>query len=175
MDKPLQSSSTRPAATIRLANYEDAVAIQDTLWHVQDMTETPYPDPDIPYAAQKLMTQATEGLICVATGWDERHIVGVIALGYATWPWKHPEGKDAQYLINEHFYVDPIWRKGGTAKKLLGWAKDLADAKGLHLMIDFSTIDADVHVKDRFARINGFKYTGGKFLRPHSSEPHKGA
>ena len=160
----------KPRPTIRLATYRDAVEIQDCLWRCQDETDTPYPDPDEPYATQKLMQQANEGLIAVLvvdamSHPDDGEIVGVIVLAQTVWPWKHPDSSNARYLINEHFYIRKGFRHGGGAKMLLDWAKDQSDWSGLPLMLDFSTADADMATKDRFARMQGFKHIGGKFLR----------
>lgn len=149
-------------ARIRLATYRDALALQDSLWKCQALSDTPYPDPCIPYAAQRLMEMADMGQIAAAVDEDDR-IVGCIILSRAHWAWVHPDNPRGWYIINEHFFVEPEHRHGGTALKLLKWAKEEAAKKGLPLMIDFSTIDADIEYKDRFARINGMTYTGGKF------------
>lgn len=156
-------------ARLRLATFRDAITIQDLLWTCQEMSDTPYPDPDIPFAAQRLMWQANEGNIAVWV--DDNDIPrGAIVLAETVWPWKHPMSPDAAYLHNEHFFIDPNFRKGGAAKQMLAWAKNEAKSAGKMLMLDFSTLDGDVAYKDRFARINGMVHTGGKFLYAPSKD-----
>ena len=90
----------------------------------------------------------------------EAILVGVLALDWATWPWN----RQKPYLYNQHFWVEPIWRSGGTATRLLQAAKALAQERGVPLLIETSMLDADTGKKERFIEKNGLQRIGGKFI-----------
>lgn len=150
---------------IRPARIEDCFAIEATLLEAAKVAEFPVPPVERPYAVQKLMDLAANRLIFVAE--NDGAIVGCIVLSHHVWPWN----RQAWHLINEHFWVEPQYRKFGTAQKLLIAAKQCAREVGRPLYLDFSFGGIDADLKDRFARLNGFKYNGGRFLfEPSGSE-----
>jgi GNAT superfamily N-acetyltransferase len=148
--------------TIRVAQFEDVFQIERTLLDAARQAEFPVPPVERPYAVQKLMDLVAVKLIWVATCSESERVVGCLVLSHHVWPWN----RQAWHLVNDHFWVDPAYRKFGTAAKLLACAKDLG--KPLYLDFSFGGIDADL--KDRFAKMQGFTYNGGRFcFDPHSS------
>lgn len=122
-----------------------------------------YPAPDMPYYAQALLDQIAQGLAVVLEGPDGT-IVGCMVLTQARWPWTHPSNPRGYYLLNEQWWIDPRFRRGGAGLKFLKWAKMIAEQREMGLMIDLSTPDGNEKVKDRFVRQNRFRYLGGKFF-----------
>lgn len=147
---------------IQAAVPQDAFAIHRTLLKALELSGTPYPEPDMPYCIQTMLDQIKEGFIGVA--WAGR-VVGVIWLDYGRWPWCAPTNPKGFHLYNQHFWIEPEFRMGGVGKKLLDFAKAVADRKQLPLKLEFSSMSMKPEVRDRFARINGFGYTGGVFYR----------
>jgi GNAT superfamily N-acetyltransferase len=143
---------------IRPALYEDVFQIERTLLDAARLAEFPVPPVERPYAAQKLMDLIAVKLIWVATT-EENLVVGCIVLSHHVWPWN----RQAWHLVNDHFWVDPKYRKFGTAAKLLGCAKQCARELGKPLYLDFSFGGIDADLKDRFAKMLGFTYNGGRF------------
>jgi GNAT superfamily N-acetyltransferase len=104
-----------------------------------------------------------QGLVFVAANGER--IVGVVILDYARWPWTHPNSESGRHLYNQHFWVDPAFRRGGTALKLRKMAEARADALGLPLLLQTSSLDSNTDLKDRFFAMGGFKRVGGNFYR----------
>jgi GNAT superfamily N-acetyltransferase len=155
------------APIVRLAVFEDVFQIERTLLDAARMAEFPVPPVERPYAIQKLMDLTAVKLIWVATT-EENAVVGVIVLTHHVWPWN----RQAWHLINDHFWVDPAYRKFGTAAKLLECAKQCASELGKPLYLDFSFGGIDADLKDRFAKMQGFTYNGGRFcFDPTKSSP----
>jgi GNAT superfamily N-acetyltransferase len=151
--------------SIRAAEPQDAFGIHETLLRALKVAGTNYPEPDMPYCIQAMLDQIAQGFLGVAISPCGRRIIGVIWLDYGRWPWCSPQNVKAFHLYNQHFWVEPDFRKGGTAKRLLDFAKSVADRKQLALKLEFSNLDMKPELRDRFARINGFGYTGGVFYR----------
>jgi GNAT superfamily N-acetyltransferase len=149
---------------VRPATFDDITGVHVCLGRALQELDTPFPAPDLPYALQALMDLMAQGFMAVATD-PAGAIVGVIALDVTSWPWCHPENRAGHYLYNQHFWVDPTQRRGGTGVKLLAWASARADEAGLPLMIEMASLDGNVEEKDAFVQSRGFKYLGGKFFR----------
>jgi GNAT superfamily N-acetyltransferase len=152
---------------VRPAQFEDVFQIERTLLDAARLAEFPVPPVERPYAVQKLMDLIAVKLIWVATV-DNLSVVGVIVLSHHVWPWNRQQW----HLVNDHFWVDPAYRKFGTAAKLLQCAKDCAKELGKPLYLDFSFGGIDADLKDRFAKMQGFTYNGGRFcFDPTKSSP----
>jgi GNAT superfamily N-acetyltransferase len=152
---------------IRPAVFEDVFQIERTLLDAARLAEFSVPPVERPYAVQKLMDLIAVRLIWVATT-EENAVVGVIVLSHHVWPWN----RQAWHLVNDHFWVDPAYRKFGTAAKLLHCAKQAAQELGKPLYLDFSFGGIDADLKDRFAKMQGFTYNGGRFcFDPTKSSP----
>jgi GNAT superfamily N-acetyltransferase len=160
---------------IRPARFEDVFAIERTLLDAVRVAEFPAPPVERPYAVQKLMDLIAVRLIWVAETTGKLYapdfpptIVGCIVLSHHVWPWNRQQW----HLVNDHFWVDPAYRKFGTAAKLLRCAKDCAKELGKPLYLDFSFGGIDADLKDRFAKMQGFTYNGGRFcFDPTKSSP----
>jgi GNAT superfamily N-acetyltransferase len=156
---------------VRPAVFEDVFQIERTLLDAARIAEFPVPSVERPYAVQKLMDLVAVKLIWVASETREKsaehaQIVGCIVLSHHVWPWN----RQAWHLVNDHFWVHPQYRKFGTAAKLLQCAKDCARELGKPLYLDFSFGGIDADLKDRFAKMQGFTYNGGRFcFDPNSS------
>lgn len=158
--------------TVREADFADAYAIYDILLLALEETHADYPAPQMPYALQHLLALIGHGTVAVAE--HNGDVVGTIVLDARTWPWVHPGSVEAHYLQNDHFYILPQRRSFGTARKLLDWAKKLADRRGMRLVIELSSGGPDTESLDTFVRRQGFAYMGGKFVRhpiPSSESP----
>jgi GNAT superfamily N-acetyltransferase len=152
-------------AKVRLALQTDAFPILDTLLDALDATELDLPDPVMPYAVQHLMDLIAREFVAVVED-PHGHIVGCIALNFGQWPWVPGHDRSGTHLCNEHLWIDPRWRKGGTAVRLLMFAKGRAQTLKLPLMIELAFIDEgtkSLSPKDRFVANQGFKYIGSKF------------
>jgi GNAT superfamily N-acetyltransferase len=158
---------------VRPAVFEDVFEIERTLLDAARMAEFPVPPVERPYAVQKLMDRVAVKLVWVAICSESEHVVGCIVLSHHVWPWN----RQHWHLVNDHFWVDPQYRKFGTAAKLLQCAKDCAKELGKPLYLDFSFGGIDADLKDRFAKMQGFTYNGGRFCFDpaqnvgHSSPP----
>lgn len=151
---------------VRKAGYLDAWGIYYTLLDALDATETPLPDPELPYCIQAMLDRIHNGCAFVAVTPDDK-IVGCVVLNIAHWPWVSPSSRKGAHFFNEHFWVDPKYRAGGTATKLLDCAKNLAASHGIPLQIEISSIDGNLELKDKFMRTRGFRQLGGKFYWSH--------
>lgn len=142
------------------ATYADVMSIERTLLRAR--IEAPYELPDVerPYVYQAAMDLIAQDLVAVAKVGNE--VVGVIMLGFWSWPWS----RRYRTLVNLHFWVDPDHRKGGTAKKLLDWAKNRADDLRLPLRIDitYGGEERDLAKRNTFVKRSGFAETGGSFI-----------
>lgn len=154
----------RDPAYIRVAKFADVEGILQTLLRALDESETPWPVPEQPYCQQYTMDLIAQNLCFVALAEGTR-VVGVIMLDRARWPWTHPNSESGRHLYNQHFWVDPAYRRGGTASKLLQMAAARADAEGLPLLLISSSSSPDVDLADRFFATQGFKRIGGTYFR----------
>jgi GNAT superfamily N-acetyltransferase len=152
---------------VRPAQFEDVFQIERTLLDAARLAEFPVPPVERPYAVQKLMDLVAVKLIWVAAT-EDNTVVGCIVLSHHVWPWN----RQHWHLVNDHFWVDPAYRKFGTAAKLLECAKQCAYSVGRPLYLDFSFGGIDADLKDRFAKMQGFTYNGGRFcFDPTKSSP----
>ncbi len=158
-------------ASVEAAVCADAFGILETLKLALASSEAQYPEPDMPYAVQALLDLIAQGLVAVARGSGRQRIVGCIVLDVARWPWVHPQNQAGQHLYNQHLWVEPRYRRGGVAQRLLSFAKEVADQRGLECQIDISSLSDDADLRDRFVRISGFTYMGGKFYRAARPRP----
>lgn len=157
---------------VSAARPEDAFAILETLTNAIteiDPDHTRYPLPEVPYCVQAMLDLIAQGLVVVVHSPTTGRIVGCLALDFARWPWVAPgtANKQAFHLYNQHFWVEPRYRRGGVAQKLLDAAKGIADERGLSLVFHM-TSGTDAHtirLHDRFMRSRGFEHTGGSFIR----------
>jgi hypothetical protein len=101
--------------TIRPAQFEDVFQIERTLLDAARLAEFPVPPVERPYAVQKLMDLVAVKLIWVAAT-EDNTVVGCIVLSHHVWPWN----RQHWHLVNDHFWVDPQYRKFGTAAKCPG-------------------------------------------------------
>lgn len=137
---------------------EDALKIEATLISAQQASPTPLPFPERPYAVQAMMDSIAQGLVGVAKQSDK--VVGVVVLGWWGWPWN----RQVKWLVNMHWWVEPEYRSGGTAKKLLDWAKNKSDELQLPLRLEITYGGEDAGKLDTFIKRQGMEYTGGSFL-----------
>ena len=142
---------------IRPARYDDIIDVEACLVRAREEMDFDIPEHEVPFALHNLLHQVEAGFLIVAE--DAGYIVGVIALV----PHHHPWNRTQKFLVNEHFFVDPDYRKGGTAKHLLDAAKVRADELNMPLRIDLIG-GGDRQAKDRFMELNGFRFLGGQFL-----------
>lgn len=152
-------------ASVEPATYEDAFGILETMKLAHAESVTPYPELDMPYAVQATLDLIAQGLVAVARGPSRSRIVGCLMLDVARWPWTHPNNPKGLHLYNQHFWIEPRYRRGGVARDFLRFAKALSDERQVPLVIDISSMSDDAELRDRFVRISGFAYTGGKFFR----------
>ena len=152
-------------AAVEIAQCEDVIQVWQTLQLALRSAGTPYPEPDLPYALQALLDLIAQGLVAVAWAPLRSRIVGALVLDVARWPWTHPNNPAGQHLYNQHFWIEPRYRKGGVARDFLKFAKALSDEKQLPLVIEISNMSDSSELRDRFVRISGLTYTGGKFYR----------
>lgn len=152
---------------VREAIFEDVFGIEQTLLKAASLSESAVPPVERPYAYQKLMDLIARRLAWVAV--DASHndkIVGCLILDHHYWPWNRKEW----FLVNDHYWVDPKHRTGGIAAKFLACAKRCATETGRRVILDLSFGGIDAELKDRFVRMQGFEYVGGRFsFSPSSS------
>lgn len=154
----------RPELLVRPAKFADVDGILQTLLRALAESDTPYPDPEQPYCQQYTMDLIAQGLVFVATT-DATRVVGVLILDKAHWPWTRPGSESGRHLFNQHYWVDPAYRRGGTALKLKRMAEARADDLGLPLLLQSTSLDSDTGLKERFFAIGGARYIGSNFLR----------
>ena len=154
----------RDPAYIRPAKFGDVEGIVATLMRPWSESATPWPEPEQPYCQQYTMDLIAQGLCFVALA-DGTRVVGVIMLDHARWPWTHPNSESGRHLYNQHFWVEPAYRRGGTASKLLKMATARADTAGLPLLLISSSSSPDIDLTDRFFATSGFKRIGGTYFR----------
>ena len=159
------SDAASALTTVEIAQCEDVVQILETMRLALRSAHTPYPEPDLPYAMQAMLDLIAQGLVAVAWAPLKARAVGCLALDIARWPWTHPSNPKGQHLYNQHFWIEPRYRKSGVARDFLKFAKAVSDEKQLPLVIEISNMSDSAELRDRFVRISGLAYTGGKFYR----------
>jgi GNAT superfamily N-acetyltransferase len=153
----------QPELLIRAAKFGDVEGILQTLLRAHAESKTPYPLPEEPYCQQYTMDLIAQDLVFVASTGDR--VVGVVILAKAHWPWTRPSSESGRHLYNQHFWVDPAFRRGGTALKLRQMAEARADAEGLPLLLQSTSLDANTGLKERFFAMGSFKYVGSNYYR----------
>lgn len=145
-------------------SYGDAFSIVAMLWEARDETDFPVPAPNIPYAYQNLMEMISSGTVWVAKT-DEDKLIGVaIASPQRLWHVQEPH-----FLQTEEFYVEPAYRKGGIAARLLEKVTEAADEMGVPLVVSI-TSGGMAELKDRFVAQQGLTYLGGNLLHQPASK-----
>jgi GNAT superfamily N-acetyltransferase len=145
---------------VREGRFRDVFAIQDLLENALAESKHRLPPPEYPYAYQQVLEQMGRGMVWVAAKGEE--IVGVIILNTYTHSWN----REAVFLENEHFCVDPKHRKGGIASKLLDVAEAFSQLKGMRFYPRLTYGSSDAKAIDRWMRLKGYVYLGGTF-GPH--------
>jgi len=145
------------AIEVRLARYDEVFMAEACLVEGYQEMDIPVPDYERPYSYQRMLDQIANGFVWVAVA--DGKVVGVIALHQEHWPWN----RGHVYLINDHFYVAPGYRRGGTAKRLLDCAKNKVDDLGCLLMISLMGA-GNREAKDKFIESCGMSYAGGQFF-----------
>jgi len=160
MEAPVKLGTAR----VRSADFDDITGILDTLLEASKDKPHYYPMPELPYAMQYTLDLIAQGLVYVAET-PAGQIVGVIALDWAHWP----GNRQVRYLYNQHLWVDHLWRKNGTAIRLLSKAREMARMHNVPVMLETSYSAADSGKISKFLERSGFLPIGGKFLL-HSTD-----
>lgn len=158
------------SAEIRAARDEDVFAIRATLMRALAAASVPLPEPDEPYFVQVMLDAIAQGLAWVASDPSGR-VVGTLMLDHGRFPWVHPDAHAKHHLTNQHFWVEPRWRAGGTAARLIDAAKARAAAMGRVLWLEICYGESSAEIKDKFVESKGFRYAGGKFCVSPIVEP----
>jgi predicted N-acetyltransferase YhbS len=141
---------------VRPAVFEDVFQIERTLLKALAMGWFSEPI-EQPYAYKKLLDLIGFRLAWVAE--VDGNIVGCLILSNHYWPWNSKNW----HLAQEHLWVEPEFRKGGTAAKLIACGKECARELGRKLVFNISFGGEDADLKDRFVKAQGFTYIGGRF------------
>jgi GNAT superfamily N-acetyltransferase len=149
---------------IRQAGFEDVVPIERTLRQAQRLADLPTPPIETEHFHAELKHRIAYRLIWVAE--HDKEVVGCLSLTHHYWPWS----KSAFFLGDDWFWVEPQHRPGGAAKKLLDEAKQCARDLKVPLFLTLAFGGMDVALKDRFAKMQGFTYKGGRFCFDPQSE-----
>lgn len=142
---------------VREAAYEDVFQIRDAIEAARGLSDIALPPVEYPWAVQYTLDLIRDRLVFVAA--VDREVVGVIIGAVCHWPWN----RDAKFIENIHFWVAAKHRKGGTGVKLLRALKARAQELQMPLSIRVTFSDGAADTKDRFLRMQGFKYIGGTF------------
>jgi GNAT superfamily N-acetyltransferase len=142
---------------VRTGRYEDIVGICRTIESARVLMKMELPPAEYPYAMHYSLDIIAQGLCWVAEA--DSKIVGVAMLDRRTWPW----APSAKFLENIHLWVEPGCRKGGTAAKFIEKMKARAKELNLPLSLVLTFPDGCEQAKDRFARMQGFRYMGGSY------------
>lgn len=118
-----------------------------------------YPPTD-PHMGLRWITQTlNHGYVIVAD--VSGRLVGTLALTNFQFPWS-PQW----YLYLEWLFVQKKFRRAGAFKALIKACHAYADERDAPLIAGVSSADRNVFLKDRLFQMNGYKYTGGDFIRP---------
>lgn len=143
--------------TIRRAVPKDFVNILRLLEQAVQENEVAYP----PIDELKLMEWVTatkrDGEIVVAD--LSGRIVGTLGLLVQEWKWS-----TERFISNEFFFVQPPFRKHGTAEALLKAGEKFAHDGKLRLVVSFSG-GRKSETKDRMMQMKGWIYCGGMFTK----------
>lgn len=141
------------------ARFEDGFRIIRLLESGRSEVGMGLPYPDQPYAIQQLLDYIGRGYVFVARLAEDGEIVGVLILE----PQKLWYKAAPHYIQSLEFYVDPEFRKGGTAKLLLKRGIKVANVAGVPLIVSV-TSGGMAEMKDRFIERQGFSYIGGNLV-----------
>ena len=86
-------------------------------------------------------------------------MIGSIALVPAQFQWNRKFFR----ATTQWFFVQPKFRKGGTAGGLLKVAKEWASKHNFVIALG-TMMGRDTERLDRFLRLSGFRYAGGNFV-----------
>ena len=155
----MADGATTPPIEIRALSRFDMVAVEAMFRQAYETVDWELPPYDGDHCWLKLIDASRKGMVAVAV--CDGKLVGVLALQLAAWPWNPA----AQFLENEHFFVDVNYRRRGVARKLLDTAKTIADNAHMPLRITM-TFGTDPEKLGRWGKINGLKVLGSNFLYP---------
>lgn len=133
------------------------VTILDLMRQVHGEGNEMYPPLQYEFAVPSLALLINNHV--VLTAWADKRLVAVMLLEKVRTFWN----ADRWTLSNTWFTVHPDFRKGGLAEHLVKSAKQAAQDLGLPLLIDIMS-DEFPELKDRFVKMQGLKYVGGKFF-----------
>jgi GNAT superfamily N-acetyltransferase len=94
---------------------------------------------------------------------SEDRVVGSVGLHATTFPWNN----SFWYLIDEWIFIDPEFRRGGTASGLIKCVMEYAETVNPDAVTPVQiaiTFGDKPEAKDRFFKMKGLKYIGGIFM-----------
>ena len=151
---------TKRRIVIRPGRYEDMAETVNLLAQGIREAEVPMPELQFPHCYHWFISAVAEGLVFVAE--CNGRIVGGLVGGCTYWPW---DALQKQPMLSAPaWYVDPAFRRGGTARGLLKKLEERALEKDAHVMIEINNgVMADQ--KDRFMTISGYSRVGGQYWK----------
>lgn len=141
----------------RTATSYDIVKIGRLIEDAHKQSGAPYPPIHLPTMMDWINRVIATGFVVVAD--LSGRVVGSLGMEPFRYGWAAEP-----CLTNAWFYVDPVYRKRGTAAQLMGLAKSFADKHNSFAVIGIQDI-VDAELKDEFLKMQGWKYGGGLFLR----------
>ena len=126
-------------------------------WH--DETPISYPAWEENASIQWIAGVLTKGVAFVSIDESSGKIIGSVGFSGQHYPWN----ETVWVLECEWFYVNPEFRSGGAAVKLVEMAKDFADDNDSPLILSIIQ-GLDAELKDRFISTCGLDYVGGTFV-----------
>ena len=144
-------------ADIRPAVHDDLFGIRDALEYGRTIAGRELPEGEFPFFLQYTLDLIAQKLVFVAVVGND--VVGIIAADWAHWPWN----RKSLFLDCKQFFVQPAFRKGAAASKLLTAMKERARELNMPLQLSITYPDGAEEYKDRFLKMQGFEYTGGNF------------
>lgn len=153
----VEKGTTPVQIAIRRAAPMDFVNIARLLEQAVQDVEVAFPPINQMKLLQWIMDCKRDGEIVVAD--CSRQIVGALGLLAREYPWA-----DERMIASEFFYVQPKFRKRGTADSLIQAAEKFADDSKTRLVMTFVG-GKDAELKDVYMSRKRFIYCGGTFLR----------
>jgi predicted N-acetyltransferase YhbS len=147
---------------LRRATTCDAIKIFHVIREAFEATKLDYPGIDEDAAVKWIIdVLSNHGVVFLAE--KNGRLVGTLGLQPMQFPWVDPSKPESWYLANAWFFVQPRFRKNGTADHLIKKAQEYADKNGAFLSVGMF-LERGAALKDRFLKIQGFTYTGGSFI-----------
>lgn len=143
---------------LRRATPDDVVQIiglVNTCWIGE--SDVVYP-PIEPNAAGQWVYGVVVHNWCYVADCDD-DIVGSIGLQVDRFPWNN----SVHFLKDGWLMVKPDFRAGGVTSKLIDQAKIEAEERQMPLFMGILNANKDTEAKERFYRMQGFRYIGGHF------------